>query len=111
MTVAKISTTVKNRLNKQNNEAARQANLGDWIFNAAISGSYAATSADASASRMTVQTNLTTVRGQIVQIYRSGSPISGSSVYVQASGSNLIIIPEEVGFKVAASDQVNYIVF
>jgi hypothetical protein len=110
MTVGKINSTEKNNLNRMN-RAAKDADLGDWIFNAPISGSWAATSAEASASKITIATNLTTIRGQVVQVYRSGSPISGSSVYVQASGSKLIIVPEEVGFKIAASDQVNYIVF
>jgi len=110
MTIAKITSAVAAKLNRSN-RAAKDANLGTWIQNAPISGSHAVTSAQASASSIIILTNLTTISGQLLQVFRSGSQIaSASGIYLENSGSQITITPIN-GFKTLASDQVDYVVF
>jgi len=110
MTIAKLTNAIASKLNRSN-RAAQLANLGSWIQNAPISGSHAVTSGQASASAIVIQTNLTTVRGKMVNVYRSGSPVSGSAIKVTSSGSNLNITSISGNWVIAASDEVDYIVF
>lgn len=107
MSFTKPNNTQKRNLNRN---SRAYPNLGDVIQSAPISGSFAVTSAQATASAIVVQTDLTTIRGKMVQIIVSGSPVSASGIYVTTSGCNLNIKPVN-GYKCLANDQVNYVVF
>jgi len=107
MSFSKPSNTQKNNLNRN---SRAYANLGDVVQNAPVSGSFAVTASQAAASAIVVQTNLSTIRGKMVQIFVSGSPVSASGIYVSTIGSNINITPVN-GYKCAANDQINYVVF
>jgi hypothetical protein len=107
MAFVKPSNTQKNNLNRN---SRAYPSLGDVVQNAPCSGSSTVTSAQASASAITIQTQLTTVRGKIVQATRSGSDLSG--VKVLTSGSNLnITSASPTLWVIAENDVINYSVW
>lgn len=100
-----LTSDQKNRVNKMN-RAATAANLGSRMV---VSGSHVVTSAQATASSITIQTGVDTIKGKIVQVGRSGSNIS--AVFATTSGSNLVVTSASATYKIATSDEVNYIVW
>ena len=108
--MTRMLTTAKiNKLNKSN-RAAQDAALGTMVSKGVISGSLAVTSAQATASAISIDTGLN-FAGFMVQVFRSGSAISASAIYAQPSSSSLVVLSKDAGFKITANDLVNYIVF
>lgn len=110
-----ISTVQKNHLNKMN-RAAKDVSLGTMLqkmdANSIVTGSTVViSSAQASASLVSVSTGRTGLIGEIVQVRRSGSAtISGSSftnIKVINSGSIIDVTSACVAF--AANDVLTWI--
>jgi len=108
---ALTSTQISN-LNRMNRPAT-SATLGTRLDNletGAVSASaFTVTSAQATASAITIQTAVASISGNIVQGVRSGSPIVG--VKVLTTGSNLNITSGSPSWVIAAADTINYIVW
>ena len=107
MAFVKPSNTQKNNLNRN---SRAYPNLGDVVQNAPCSGSSTVTLSQASASAITIQTQLSTIRGKIVQASRSGSLIN-SGVKVLTTGSNLNITSGSPSWVIAENDVINYSVW
>lgn len=100
-----LTSTNRTKVNKMN-RAAEAANLGSRIV---VSGSHVVTSAQATASSITIQADIAAIAGEVVQVVRSGSNIS--AINVATSGSNLVITSGSATYKITAADEVNYIVW
>ena len=109
-----ITTAQKNRLNKMNK--AFQAVSGGTIMQNLVaggnltSGSYSVGTAEANGSRVVITTGLSAVRGQIVQINRSGSQLTTLNP-ITGSVAGTIELTLASGSKILPSDIINYIAF
>ena len=107
-----ITNAQRAKINKMN-RASQDVSLGTIIqgltgVNLVTSGSYATVSGDATGSVINILTGTTSIKGQIVDIRRSGSIMYNT--YVDSStGSKLKIV--STGSAIAAGDVVNWIVF
>ena len=107
------TTKQKNDLNRMN-RAAQNVTLGTTldglVTNMNVSGSLTVTSAQATASAITIQTAVSAIEGKIVQASRSGSQIYG--VKCLTTGSNLNITSASPSlWVIAANDEINYSVW
>lgn len=107
-----ITTTQKNHLNKMN-KAAKDVSLGNLIQTMAsgspvTAGTTVVSSAQASASSVTIQTGLSTITGFQVQAFRSGSFMPG--INVVSSGSNLVVTSGSASYKVTANDVITWMI-
>ena len=92
-------------------EVRRLGTLTDTLStNMTVSGSVTVSSAQASASAITIQTGVAVIDGKIVQASRSGSLIN-SGVKVLTTGSNLNITSGSPSWVIAENDAINYIVW
>jgi hypothetical protein len=109
-----ITVTQKAHLNKMN-RAAKDVLLGNIVGNLAAggnltSGSYSISSTESNASKVSLDTGLSAVRGWIVQPNRSGSIVYVLNS-VSASTAGRIDITAASGSKLATSDVINWIAF
>jgi hypothetical protein len=75
-----------------------------------ISGSYSVANADVTASAVVLAPGMAAVKGEIVQILRSGSPIT-TYANVSASGSKITLTTSGSSNVFIAGDIVNYLAF
>jgi len=92
-------------------EVRRLGTLTDTLYtNMTVSGSVTVSSAQASASAITIQTGVAVIDGKIVQASRSGSQIYG--VKCLTTGSNLNITSASPSlWVIAENDAINYVVW
>jgi hypothetical protein len=113
-----LTTSMVNKLNKMN-RAAKDATLGTRIAadeviitslsaGAVVSGSYTAVTADASASAITAQTSLASIKRVFAQTTRSGSVMADTNVAI--SGSKVVVTSASATYVVTVGDVVNYVV-
>lgn len=100
-----LSTNQINKLNRMN-RAAQDAELGNLLANYPVSGSVAASAAQANASAIIIGTGLGTVQGFIVQGFRSGSPVPFG---VSNTSGSLTVQAVTSGSKILANDLYNWI--
>jgi hypothetical protein len=99
-----------NRMNRASTSAAIGTRLNNLETGAVVAGSHVVTSAQASASAITVQTTVSAIEGKMVQATRSGSQIYG--VKCLTTGSNLNITSASPSlWVIAENDEVNYVVW
>jgi hypothetical protein len=107
-----LSTTVTALSASATTAANQLAGLPSHI----IAGSYTVQNADLVGSASIILGGFTGIKGFMVQDYRSGSQISGSSIVkvgISISGSNLVINSGSTlsGSTLALNDILNYILF
>lgn len=92
-------------------EVRRLGTLSDTLStNMVVAGSHVVTSAQASASAITIQTAVAVIEGRIVNASRSGSNLTG--VKSLTTGSNInITSASPASWVIAADDEINYIVW
>jgi hypothetical protein len=89
-------------------EVRRLGTLSDTLStNMVVPGSHVVTSAQATASAITIQTTVAVIEGKMVQAVRSGSQIYG--VKCLTTGSNLNITSASPAlWVIAENDEINY---
>lgn len=107
-----ITATQKSHLNKMN-RAAKDVLLGNIVSNLTaggtiVTGSWAASNAEANASAVVIPTGLSAIRGFIVQPNRSGSPLSAMKI---VSTSASLTISTAGSITMAPGDIYNWMVF
>jgi hypothetical protein len=107
-----ISTKQKNDLNKMN-RASKAVGLGTLLQTMAsgspvTAGTTVVSSAQASASSVTIQTGLSTITAFQVQAFRSGSFMPG--INIVSSGSNLTVTSASASYKVTENDVITWMI-
>ena len=104
-----ISTTQKNHLNKMN-RSAKDVSLGTVLQNlqGLTSGSLSVTTAQMSASAVTVYNSAATLGFYMFQVTRSGSTLATIFNAVRSGGSLTLVPPTTGSFLVG--DKVNYLI-
>lgn len=102
-----ISNTTKNKMNKAD-RASQDALLGTRVQMMVYGGSVAVTTAQMSASAVTIYNSLATDGVFLYQVTRAGSPLNQLGFKHLRSGGSLTIIPFNSG-SFNANDIVNYI--
>jgi hypothetical protein len=92
------------------NAAANHVSLGTMLTTTPTAGSYVVLQSEASASAVSVYTGVASLKGNIVQVVRTGSPVKdiGASV-VMTTGS--LVITGSAASCVKTSDVINYVVW
>ena len=105
-----LSSTVIRKLNRMN-RAAQDSNLGTLVgaieSKVATSGSLLVSAAQSNASAVDIATGVTGIKWFDIELYRSGSTLSGFNVV--NSGSNLLVSNVvSASFVLATSDLINW---
>lgn len=108
-----LSTSQKTKINKMN-RAAQDASLGTLVGtlegNMITPATHVITVTEANASAVVIDSGLTSISGNIVNIVRSGSTVT-SDAFITTTGSALGIYPGAATYVVTGSDIINYIVW
>lgn len=96
-----------NRMNTPSQDIALGTTLNALVVGAVSASAHLVTSAEATASRVTMQTNLSAVNGYILMARQSGSAVR--NIYSEVSGSNITMTSASPAYKIAANDIISYV--
>ena len=81
----------------------------DWISRMPVSGVHTATSTEAGADKVEINTGMANATGAIVQIVRAGVVVGADAKPSLAAG--VLTVADGSTYKVTAADVINWIVF
>jgi len=105
-----ITTLLSASATLASGSAANAAAITALQAKAVTSGSVSVSSAQASASAVVINSGLGSIKGYMVQIYRSGSSLTDKFYTTNSSGS-LSILPVSGSYAVTTSDLIEYILW